>query len=388
MKSFVLFLIIIAQFFCTSLWFVGNVVISDVLTNNSISNSQIGYALTAVQIGFIIGTLVFAVFAINDRFSSSKIFMWAALTGVLANLTLVVPEISFTSVFVVRFLTGVCLAGIYPVGMKIASDYYQKGLGKALGLLVGALVLGTAFPHLVKHFAISGNFKIIVYVTSVLAAFGGILIGFGVPDGPFAQKSLAFNSRQIPQIFAISRFKKAAFGYFGHMWELYAFWGFVPILLFDYNTSNLTHLPLSLGSFVAIAVGAVSCSVGGILSVRFGSKKVAFVSLLGSGICCLLVPLAFYLSSTLFTIFLVVWGLLVISDSPQFSTLVAQSAPLALKGTALTIVNCIGYTVTIMSIQLIQYFTNFMSIQYALVVLGIGPVFGLYSLFRMKNSNI
>ncbi|UZO79993.1 MFS transporter [Aquimarina sp. ERC-38] len=386
MKSFVLPLIVVAQFLCTSLWFVGNVVISDVLTGNDINSSQVGYALVSVQIGFIMGTFLFALYAINDRFSSSKVFMVAALFGALANLVLVVPGISFISVLFVRFITGFCLAGIYPVGMKIASDYYQKGLGKALGLLVGALVLGTAFPHLVSYLSISGSYQTIVYVTSGLALVGGGLIGFGVPDGPFAQRSLNFSTKQISQIFKKPDFRKAAFGYFGHMWELYAFWGFVPVLLLSYNNYNGTNLSVALWSFVAIAIGALSCSIGGFLSLSFGSKKIAFISLLGSGICCLLVPFSFYLAPPLFIVFLVLWGLLVISDSPQFSTLIAKSAPVALKGTALTIVNCIGYTVTIISIQLVQYLTEYTSIQYALLILGIGAVFGLFSLFRLKNE--
>ena len=306
--------------------------------------------------------------------------MICAFLGGLCNLSLLIPNISVFNLLTARFGTGFFLAGIYPVGMKIASDYYKGGLGRALGYLVGALVLGTAFPHFINEFSWSSDYKAVIISTTILAFTGGISMWLLVPDGPYRKPVSKLQIGVITELFSIQAFRKAAFGYFGHMWELYAFWGFVPVILKTYADLHRIELQVSFWSFIVIGIGAVSCVLGGLLSLRTGSRKVAYNSLLTSGIFCLVSPLLFQLSPQIFIVVLCLWGMFVISDSPQFSTMVAAAAPPELRGTGLTITNCIGFAITIVSIQLLSFLLERIDPTLLYLFLIIGPMLGLYSM--------
>lgn len=386
----VLPIIIIAQFCCTSLWFAGNGVMADLVTNFNLEPYALGHLTAAVQFGFISGTLVYAILAFADRYSPSKVFLISAVLGACFNGGMILEINTLFSLFAFRFMTGFFLAGIYPIGMKIAADYYQKGLGKSLGFLVGALVLGTAFPHLLKGLAAMLSWKILLLSTSCLAIIGGLLLGFLVPDGPYRKASQQLNFTNPLRIFKNTKFRAAAFGYFGHMWELYSFWAFVPLMLLSYsNMHQGVSLNMSSLSFIIIGVGGIACVIGGYLSQTFGAKKIAFIALSLSGICCLVSPFMFMIDSVnLFILFLIFWGMVVIADSPLFSTLVAQNAPAEIKGTALTLVNCIGFSITIVSIQLVNNIQDLMSPNMLYVCLAIGPILGLLALSREKNSEL
>jgi MFS family permease len=294
--------------------------------------------------------------------------------------------ISATEVLIFRFLTGFFLAGIYPVGMKIASDYYQTGLGKSLGFLVGALVVGTAFPHLLKTFVSGFPWRYVVYATTLLSLTGGLTIFLFVPDGPYRQYSQKLNVIAFLKGFRYPDFRAAAFGYFGHMWELYTFWAFVPVILTSYVLRYPeSQLNVPLLSFLIIASGGLACVISGILSQRFGAKRLATLSLFSSCLCCLSSPLFLFSSSSLvLTAFLFVWGLVVIADSPLFSTLVAQRAHPESRGTSLTIVNCIGFSITIVSIQFTNFMADIINSQFLYTILAIGPALGLIALGRNK----
>ena len=375
-------IIIIAQFCCTSLWFAGNAVLNDLVLNFNLATKSLENLSSAVQFGFIIGTLLFALLTIVDRFSPSKVFFLCAILGASCNACLVFNTNTFFHLLLFRFLTGFFLAGIYPVGMKIATDYYQKDLGRSLSFLVGALVLGTAFPYLLKNNMHNFSWKNIILFISVLASFGGLLLFLLVPNGPFRKKGTSLDLAICFKVFKNTSFKKAAFGYFGHMWELYTFWTFVPILLKTYSDlydNVLFNIPLL--SFFIIAIGSVSCILGSYLAEKFGTKKIAFSTLLLSCVCCLVSPFFFLQESeTIFIIFLLFWGMVVIADSPLFSTLVSQNAPKKDKGTALTIVNCIGFSLTIISLQLISNLFHITGSNFVFLVLAIGPILGLISL--------
>jgi len=377
-------LIVIAQFACTSLWFAGNAVVPELVEIFDYPVSSIGYITAAVQFGFIVGTLIYAIFTIADRISPSLVFFISALLAAGANSAILWGGSDYYLMLSMRFLTGFFLAGIYPVGMKIASDYYDKGLGKALGYLVGALVVGTAFPHLIKSFSTVVEWRSVLAFTSVLSVAGGALIWLGVPDGPYRKVSQKPDFTAFFKVFRNRPFRSAAFGYFGHMWELYAFWAFVPYLLQTYFYAMGISAPMngSLAAFWVIAIGGPACAIGGWLSQRIGTKKLAFRALFLSGHCCLLSPFAFLLPFPLFFLFLLFWGMVVIVDSPLFSTLIAQSAAPETKGTALTISTCIGFAITILSIQLITFLYQEMNPRLIYVFLAIGPFFGLLALWR------
>ncbi|MFD0861389.1 MFS transporter [Sungkyunkwania multivorans] len=387
-KKHILPIIILSQFACTSLWFAGNAVADDLVQSIDLGSKLIPYILSSVQLGFIVGTLSFAFLMIADRFSPSRVFLVSALLAASCNIYLLSKSISLTPLLLARFGTGFFLAGIYPVGMKIAADYFNTGLGKALGYLVGALVLGTAFPHLLKWFDIGNDYRLVVVSISILASLGGVMLWFLVPDGPYRKPASRLKLNAFWEIFGVSSFRRAAFGYFGHMWELYAFWAFVPLALALHNRLTDANINIPLWSFLIIGIGSISCIIGGKLSLKFGSRKVAMTSLLISGCCCLLSPVLFKLPTGVFLTFYILWGMAVIADSPQFSTLVAQAAPSKLTGTALTLTNCIGFAVTIVSIQLLSTFSedfSEQSITYLFLPLAIGPIFGLVSIAKRSS---
>ena len=385
-KFYILPVIILSQFACTSPWFAGNTIIDDLISKTGLGTELVGYVLSSVQFGFITGTLVFALFMLADRFSPSKVFLICAFLAALCNLYLLSDTITKWSLLFARFGTGFFLAGIYPVGMKIAADYYEKGLGKALGFLVGALVLGTAFPFLLNGTDFGKNPILIIASTSVLTALGGLLLFLFVPNGPFRKKSSQLQVSAGFLLFKISNFRRAAFGYFGHMWELYAFWAFTPFAIQSFNQLSGQQVSVSLWTGIVITLGAISCALGGLLSQRYGSKKIAFIALLLSGICCLASPLLFQSNVFLFLGGWCLWGMAVTADSPQFSNLVASAVPAEVKGTALTLVNCIGFGISIGSIQLLARVTEVIPPFYCFLFLALGPLLGLWQLSGHKND--
>ncbi len=384
----VLPIIVIAQFFCTSLWFAGNAVLPQLIDKYSWEANSLGNLTSAVQFGFILGTLGFAFLSLADRFSPSKLFFISATFGAVFNVMGLYFADKFSLLLCLRFLVGFSLAGIYPVGMKIAADYYQKGLGKSLGYLVGALVMGTALPHLIK--SILGNelpWTWVLVTTSILAFLGGLVMVIFVNDGPYHKRMRTFDLKIIFKIFKNKPLKSAAYGYFGHMWELYTFWTFVPILLTFYaSLHHTTILNTSFYSFIVIGVGGLACVMAGYTSQYFGVKKTATTALFLSGLCCLLSPIfLMWTSFPVFMAFLIFWGFNVVADSPLFSTLVAQHAEPSSKGTSLTLVNTIGFSITILSIQFISFLQTQIPPAYLFMMLAIGPLFGLISMYKKQK---
>lgn len=381
-KTYLLPIIIVSQFACTSLWFAGNIALQNLPLTTTANTSLLGYVLSAVQLGFITGTLIFAMLNIADRFSPSLVFLCSAVMACLCNLTLLLPESTIIMIITARFGTGFFLAGIYPVGMKIASDYYQNGLEKALGYLVGALVLGTAFPHILDSMGAQSSPRFVLQITTGLALLGGLLVGLCIPNGPYRKAAPKLQFHAIPNLFKVVPFRKAAFGYFGHMWELYAFWGFIPLFLKHYSIQNSIPFHHSFWAFMIIAIGALSCIIGGYIALKQGSKKVATTSLIASCFLCLVSPMLLELPLPIFLAILLIWGMVVISDSPQFSTMVARAAPAQLRGTGLTVVNSIGFAISIMSIQGVAFLMDTNASNFNFMLLGIGPIFGIFMMRR------
>ncbi len=385
-QNLILAIIVLSQFCCTSLWFAGNAVLNELVFNFQLPTTALGHLTSAVQFGFITGTMIFALLTIADRYSPSKVFLTCALIGAFINLGVLLPDNNLWSLIAVRFGTGFFLAGIYPVGMKIAADHFEKGLGKSLGFLVGALVLGTAFPHFLKSFISVTDWKSVIMGTTTLAAAGGLLMITFVPNGPFRKAGQQLDISAFFSVFKNAKFRSAAFGYFGHMWELYTFWAFVPFILMSFNLAQPeASLNVPLLSFIIIGIGGPACVLGGYASQKYGTKKIAALALTLSCLCCLLSPFILTVSSSVLLIsFLLFWGITVIADSPLFSTLVAQNANLEIKGTALTIVNSIGFAITIVSIQLVSILQTHLEAQYLFLVLAVGPVLGLIALSKKE----
>jgi MFS family permease len=370
-----LILLIFSQFAGTSLWFAGNAVIDSL---PGISPNNYAGLTSVVQAGFITGTLLFSLFSIADRFSSTRVFFISSVVASLSNLFIIYSGDVFF-LFSMRFITGFFLAGIYPVGMKIVADLFPDKIGKALGLLVGALVFGTAFPHLVRSQTADINWKVVLISSSILAFVGGVIVLVFIPSKQKAKHVRSFQLLDAFQSFRLKDFRSAAFGYFGHMWELYAFWAILPILFSYYAKYNNAEVNIYLWSFAVIASGSLGCIAGGFISQKWGSKKVAFYSLFFSGICCLVSPFFFQSSFLIFSCLLLIWGFTVTADSPQFSALVAKAVEDKNKGTALTIVTSIGFSITIISIQLLKEIFDRCGPN-GLWILCLGPLAGLLSL--------
>lgn len=346
---------------------------------------------SAVQLGFISGTLLFAILSIADRFSPSKVFFVSALIAALFNIA-VITLWSFPFLLSFRFVTGFFLAGIYPVGMKIASDYFQKGLGVTLGFLVGALVLGTAFPHLLRAYSSGIAWESVILATSVLSVLGGLIIFLFVPDGPYRSSSTAFDPGLVFRLFKNKAFRQAAFGYFGHMWELYSFWAFVPLMIaafFTQSDMGYSSFTISFYSFSVIASGSIACALAGHLSVRYKVLSIAKTALYISGFCCLFYPIVLLWGGFhLFITFMFLWGMSVVADSPMFSTLIAQAAPDENRATALTIVNSIGFAITILSMSTLALIMFWLPLEWAVVLLLSGPIVSIASLTGQQSKAI
>jgi hypothetical protein len=376
--------IVASQFAGTSLWFAGNAVLPDLQRQWGLAPEALGYVTSAVQLGFIAGTLVFAFLAVADRYSPRLVFLLCSLAGAVANLGVLAADGGLTPLLLCRFATGFFLAGIYPVGMKIAAGWYREGLGNALGFLVGALVLGTAFPHLLKALGQAWAWPSVLTGVSLVAALGGVLMYALVPDGPNLAKGGRFDPSALVAVFRSKGFRASAFGYFGHMWELYAFWAFLPVAI---SLCAPGH-SVPLWSFLVIAAGALGSAGGGLVSLRAGSARVASAQLAASGLCCLLSPFLLLAPPAVVLAFLVFWGIVVVGDSPQFSALNAANAPRESVGSALTIGNCIGFAITIGSIQLLNTLSGSVPVQYLFLLLAPGPAFGLWAMLPLLRGKI
>ena len=372
--------IVLSQFAGTSLWFSGNAILPELERGLAIGANALADVTSAVQLGFIAGTLVFAVFNVSDRCRPRDVFLACALLGALANAAMVaLPHLAnpYAALLALRFATGFFLAGIYPVGMKIAAGWYREGLGQALGFLVGALVIGTALPHLLAGPDLGAHWTQVALAVSALAVAGGAAMHALVPEGPYLAPAPRFDPTAVARAFRASDFRASACGYFGHMWELYTLWAFAPLMLTAYGAQRGLALDASFWTFCLIAAGGLGCMAGGLLSRRLGSTRVALGNLGVSGLCCLLSPLAYALPPAAFLAFMLVWGVAVAGDSPQFSALNAATAPRAYVGSALTIVNCIGFAISVVSLQVMTVLSGWLSPTLWFVPVALGPALGL-----------
>ena len=373
----VLPVLVAAQFAGTSLWFAVNAVMPDLQRELGWPATAVGTLTSALQFGFILGTLVFALLAIADRFSPRRVFLVCALAGAGCTVGAWAMVTSFPALLAWRFATGFFLAGIYPVGMKIASQWYTRGLGPALGLLIGALILGSASAHALRALGDALPWPGLMLGVAGLAAAGGVLLYGWLPDPPGAvARVTTLQWRALASIATDARVRSSVLGYFGHMWELYTLWVLMPIIL----ATRLQGTALSWAAFWVLGAGALGCIVGGWLAPRWGSARVAAVQLATSGLCCLLATWLMRAPDALFYAWLLVWGITVSGDSPQFSTLTARNAPPQAVGSVLTLTNSIGFGISIVSILLFVELSAHVALGPLLTGLALGPALGLLAL--------
>ena len=378
-------ILVLAQFAGTSLWFAINAVMPDLQQQMGWPSSAVGRLTSALQLGFIVGTLVFALLAIADRFSSRRVFLSCALAGALCTLGALLHIESFNELLLWRAATGFFLAGIYPVGMKIASQWFPEGLGVALGWLVGALVLGSASAHGIRALAVELHWSTVMVSVAVLAAAGGLILFMAIPEPPAsAATAKKLEWQALASMWTDWRVRASVLGYFGHMWELYTLWVLVPLIL----ATQLNGQSLSFAAFGVLGIGAIGCIGGGWLAKRWGSAQVATLQLSLSGMCCLLAPWLMSAPLFWFLLWLAVWGLTAAGDSPQFSTLTASNAPKHAVGSVLTLTNCIGFAISIVSIELFTSLAQVQQLASLLPWLGIGPLVGIIAMRPLMGQQI
>ena len=378
-------ILVLAQFAGTSLWFAVNAVMPDLQQEMGWPASAVGRLTSALQLGFIVGTLVFALLAIADRFSARRVFLFCALAGALCTLGALMRIASFTELLLWRAATGFFLAGIYPVGMKIASQWFPKGLGVALGWLVGALVLGSASAHGIRALSVELPWSTVMISVAFLAAAGGLLLFMVIPEPPsYTANSKKLEMQALATIWTDWRVRASVLGYFGHMWELYTFWVLVPLIL----ATQLNGQALSFAAFGVLGIGAVGCIGGGWLAKRWGSARVATLQLSMSGICCLLAPWLMSAPLIWFLLWLAIWGITAAGDSPQFSTLTASNAPKHAVGSVLTLTNCMGFALSIVSIELFTSLSQEHQLASLLPWLGIGPLLGVLAMRPLLGKQL
>jgi len=381
---FTLVLIVAAQFAGTSLWFAGNAMLGALAPLWSDVEGAVAWMTSGVQLGFIAGTLTFALSGVSDRVAAHRLFFVSAVAAAASTVLSLLAPASFLWFLATRVATGFFLAGVYPVGMKLAASWFPKGLGTAIGWLVGALVLGTAFPHLLSSVQLDP--VTLTVATGTLAALAGVVVRVWVPEGPAVRSAPTTSMRDTLAVFRDARVRSAAFGYFGHMWELYAFWAFVPVVLTSVLPSA-SPSEVSLVSFSVIAAGAVGCVVGGVWSSRVGSVRVARTMLTLSGTCALLSALVFAVApSWVVVVFVIVWGASAAGDSPQFSAVAASASPPERVGTVLTLINATGFALTIASLQLLGLLVELFSPTLVFIALVPGPLLGVWAFRHAEHG--
>jgi MFS family permease len=361
-------------------WFSASAVVPQLRAEWTLGDTAAAWLTIAVQLGFVAGALLSSVLNLADVIAPRTVILAGAAGAAAANALLGAVS-SAGAAIPLRFLTGFFLAGVYPPALKLMATWFRRGRGTALGILVGALTLGSAMPHLVN--GLGGlDWHTVVYATSALTLAGGLL-ALAVPDGPYPFPQATFDPHQARRVFANRGVRLASLGYFGHMWELYAMWAWFVVF---YATAVDDGAGAAYATFAVIAAGALGCWVGGILGDRIGRPETTALAMAVSGTCALLIGL--FLDAPAWAVLAIglVWGFTVVADSAQFSTLVTEHADQAYVGTALTMQLALGFTLTVATIWLLPFFADAVGWRWAFAFLAPGPALGVLAMLRLRSA--
>ena len=378
----------VAELLAMGLWFSASAVTPALSAAWDLDPGNVAWLTMSVQIGFVVGAFLSALLNVADVWSPRVVFAAGAIAGAIANGLIAFLADGLALALVLRFITGFALAAVYPVGMKIMATWMKEDRGLGLGLLVGALTVGSASPHLIRALGGVDDWRVVMVVASGLAFVAGIIVFRTGELGPFQAAPAPFRWRFILDAIRDRGVRLANFGYLGHMFELYAFWSWVSLFLLEsYRLSGLARADsmASLATFAVIGIGGLGSLLAGRLADRWGRSRTTILSLAISGACA--VSIGFFFSSPiLVSTVALIWGFAVVADSAQFSTAVSELADRTYMGTALTMQTSMGFLLTLVSIRLIPVLVDWVGWQWSFAVLGLGPVFGIWAMWQLLHS--
>jgi MFS family permease len=374
-----------ASLLVLTLWFSASAVAPQLESLWRLSSTRTAGLTQAVQIGFVVGALALAASGIPDAFGARRIFVVATGVAVAANTALVVLDgDQYWVALGLRFVTGAAIAGVYPAAMKVMSGWFHSGRGTALGVLVGALSVGSAGPHLIRGFGF--EWRGVVLGASLLAALGGLIMAGAVRDGPFEVATRPFSWGHVGRIVRNRGVRLSTYGYLGHMWELYAMWTWTAAFLAaSAADGGYDDGFVPAATFGIIAIGGLGSWVFGVWADRQGRTIATSASMAISGGCAGITPLLFGLSPWLVVPIFAVWGFAVVADSAQFSTMVTETASAEVRGTALTLQTAFGFLLTLITIQGVPVLADSWGWRWVFPLLALGPVFGIWAMLRLRG---
>ena len=385
----VLAVLAIAELLAMAPWFSASAVAPTLARVWHLSPAGSAWLTISVQLGFVVGALISAIFTLADRLSARRLIAGCALLAALATLGVAAAggiELGIAC----RLLTGAALAGVYPPGMKIAAGWFKEGRGLAIGILVGALTLGSASPHLVRWAVSPTAWRIVLVIAAASALAGGLLVLLVPNDGPFAAPSPPFSLAAAPRILRDRAVALANLGYLGHMWELYAMWTWIAVFVAASEharrgaQADVTG-PAALVTFAVVGSGAIGCWLGGKYADRWGRTLVTSAAMVLSGSCAVVVGLLFGASLAALLPLLLLWGITVVADSAQFSAAVSELAPRDYVGTALTLQTSLGFLLTCATIYLLPNVAAAIGWRWSMSVLAIGPAIGVWAMLVLRG---
>lgn len=383
----VLILLSLAELLAMGTWFSASAVVPALSQAWALNDAGRAWLTMSVQAGFVAGSVTSALLNLADRISARWLFTVTALLAALCTGLIPLAANGLALALILRFLTGLFLTGVYPVGMKIMATWTKADRGLGIGMLVGALTLGTAFPHLLNVLAGMGNWRQVLLMGAMFAGAGGLIAALFVQEGPYKTSAPAFNPRFAWEVFRVRSLRLVILGYLGHMWELFAMWAWLAaFLIASFGAVGISPAWASLTAFAAIAAGGLGSLLAGKLADRLGRTTVTIASLAISGSCAMLVGFLFGGSPILLGALCVIWGFFVVADSAQFSAAISELCTKNYIGTALTVQTSLGFLLTMITIRLIPTLEGSVGWMWAFASLALGPVIGIWAMYTLRHS--